>query len=271
MKIYHPVRAVGAALRENSYAVIDDVGVEIGRGGLSHRMLPRMMPDRPLEIEMTMDAHPAARDTLFGALTADAQNIKAAHGNVPARLFVRIPPENNEEIREYYAHMGFDDFDGDELYYFPIANIAGRRRVYYPVTTKSIDVDLRTRVRREEFLQELASFGGEEHASQWLEARMQDPGFVAKAVYAGSDFVGEILVTGTQSEAHIEMILVEPKWRRRGVARALIDECLAELAQAGCAYLTARCPRRNNAATQLFGRSGFTWAGTESVMMGCNL
>ena len=70
MRIYQPVRGVGGALRENSFVMIDDAGVEIGQGGLEYRVIKKMMPDRPLDIEMTMSAHPVASDTLFGALSA---------------------------------------------------------------------------------------------------------------------------------------------------------------------------------------------------------
>ena len=76
MRIYHPVRGVGGALRENSFAIIDDAGVEIGQGGLEFRVLTKMLPDRPLDIEMNMNAHPVASDTLFGALSARAESIK---------------------------------------------------------------------------------------------------------------------------------------------------------------------------------------------------
>ena len=60
MRIYQPVRGVGGALRENSFVMIDDAGVEIGQGGLEYRVIKKMMPDRPLDIEMTMSAHPVA-------------------------------------------------------------------------------------------------------------------------------------------------------------------------------------------------------------------
>ena len=76
MRIYQPVRGVGGALRENSFVIIDDAGVEIGQGGLEYRVIKKMLPDRPLDIEMTMNAHPMASDTLFGALSARAERIR---------------------------------------------------------------------------------------------------------------------------------------------------------------------------------------------------
>ena len=271
MRIYHPVRGVGGALRENSYAIIDDAGVEIGRGGLEFRVVKKMLPDRPLHIELNMNAHPMASDTLFGALSARAESIKAEQGELPARLFTRCAIEDSER-HEYFTRMGFDDFDGEELFVLPVPqDMSTRRRNYSPLGTKGIDVDLRTRARREEFLLSLKEFGYVEHASEWLEERMKDPVFIARSMYYGSDYVGDMLVTGTQNEAILEMICVEPKWRGRGVASAMIDEALMQLSSQRVPYLLARAVRRNKSAMQLFKRSGFEWVRTECYLLGRDL
>jgi len=270
MRIYHPVRGVGGALRENSFAVIDDAGVEIGQGGLEFRVLKKMYPDRPLSIEMMMDAHPMASDTLFGALSARAESIKAEQDGLAARLFTRCAVGDSAR-REYFARMGFDDFDGDELFVLPLPDLSARRRSYSPTGTKSIDVDLRTRIRREEFLVGLKEYGCVEHASEWLEERMRDPAFMARAVYYGSDFVGEMLMTGGGNEAVLEMILVEPKWRGRGVAASLIDEALMHLSGQGIPYLRANAARRNTKAMRMFRRCGFEWVRTDCCLLGRDL
>ena len=114
MRIYQPVRGVGGALRENSFVMIDDAGVEIGQGGLEYRVIKKMLPDRPLDIEMTMNAHPVASDTLFGALSARAERIKDEEGGLPARLYTRCAIDDAER-HEYFTRMGFDDFDGVDI------------------------------------------------------------------------------------------------------------------------------------------------------------
>lgn len=268
MRIYQPVRGVGGALRENSFVVIDDAGVEIGQGGLEYRVLKKMMADRPLDIEMTMSAHPMASDTLFGALFARAERIRDEQGGLPARLYTRCAIDDAER-HEYFTRMGFDDYDGEELFVLNVPqDMSPRRRNYSPVGTKSIDVDLRTRTRREEFLLSLKSFGCVEHANEWLEERMKGPVFIAKAMYYGSDFVGQMLVTGTQNEATLEMVCVEQKWRGRGVASAMVDEALMQLSRQQVPYLTARAARRNASAMKFFKRSGFDWVRTEEYLLG---
>lgn len=270
MRIYHPVRGVGGALRENSFTVIDDAGVEIGQGGLQTRVLARMFPDRPLDIEMTMAAHPAASDTLFGALSARAEGLVAEHKGMPARLYTRCDI-GDAQRHEYFTRMGFDDYDGDELFVLTVASRQGRRRNYIPVGAKSIDADLRTRTRREEFLHVLKEYGGEEHASAWLEERMRGPVFIARQVYYGSDFVGAMLVTGDQGEAVLEMVCVESKWRGRGVACALIDEACDVLSAAQVPFLRANAVRRNGNAMRLFRRCGFDWVRTDCYLLGRDL
>ena len=271
MRIYHPVRGVGGALRENSFAIIDDAGVEIGQGGLEYRVLKKMLPDRPLDIEMSMNAHPMASDTLYGALCARAESIKDEQGGLPARLYTRCAIDDSER-HEYFTRMGFDDYDGDELFVLHVPqDMSTRRRNYSPVGTKSIDVDLRTRTRREEFLLGLKEFGYVEHASEWLEERMKDPVFIAKTIYYGSDFVGAMLVTGTQNEAVLEMIGVEKKWRGKGVASSLIDEALALLSAQHVPYMRANAVRRNKSAMQMLRRCGFEWIRTDCYLLGRDL
>ena len=270
MRIYQPARGVGAALQENSFIVIDDVGTEIGFGGLTGRMLERMYPDRPLALEMTCDAHPAAADMLFGALSARAERMKAMSGVPAARLFTRCGMED-EPRKEYLARMGFDDFDGTELFVLNVEKNAGRRKTYPPAGTKSIDVDLSSRIRREQFLLRLKAYGAPEHASEWLEERMRGPVFFARAVYSGSDLAGELLLTGQQSEAVLEMVYTTPKWRSRGTASALVGEAQSLLEAQGVPWLTARAERRNGNATRLFQRCGFDWIRTEELLLGRNI
>ena len=268
MRIYHPVRGVGGALREDSFAIIDDAGVEIGQGGLQYRVLKKMLPDRPLDIELNMNAHPIASDTLFGALSARAESIKEEQGGLAARLYTRCAIDDAQK-HEYFTRMGFDDFDGDELFVLPVPqDMNARRRNYSPMGTKGIDVDLRTRARREEFLIGLKEFGYVEHANEWLEERMKDPVFIARAMYYGSDFVGYMLVTGTQNEAVLEMIGVEPKWCGKGVACAMIDEALMQLSSQRVPYLRANSVRRNKSAMQMFKRAGFEWVRTDCYLLG---
>ena len=64
---------------------------------------------------------------------------------------------------------------------------------------------------------------------------------------------------------------MEPKWRGRGVASALVDEALMQLSSQHVPYLCARAVRRNQSAMQFFRRSGFDWVRTECYLLGRDL
>ena len=270
MRIYQPLRGVGAAYKENSFVVFDDAGVEIGQGGLEFRVLRKMYEERPLDIEMIMDAHPAASDTLYGALMARAEQIKEENDNLPARLYTRCAL-NDKEKYDYFLSMGFDDRDGVELFVRQVEAGAGQRRNYPPTGTKCEDADLHTRARREEFLQRLKSLGDEPHAEEWLADRMRYPVFCAKVVLYGSEVAGALLITGSQQEAEILMVGVEPKWRSKGVGAAMIDEALEQLKEQKIPYLVVRAQRRNQRMLRLLKRCQFEWVRTEELLLGRDL
>ena len=64
------------------------------------------------------------------------------------------------------------------------------------------------------------------------------------------------------------MVMVEPKWRRRGVATALVDEALMHLSAQGIAYLRANAVRRNGSAMRMLRRCGFQWVRTDWCLLG---
>ena len=67
------------------------------------------------------------------------------------------------------------------------------------------------------------------------------------------------------------MVGVEPKWRGKGVARALIDEVIQDLYAKGVPYLRANAVRRNKNAMNLFRRCGFEWVRTDCYLLGRDL
>jgi len=58
-------------------------------------------------------------------------------------------------------------------------------------------------------------------------------------------------------EAHIRMLGVDPDARGRGVARALMDACLARAAQAGRTRMTLHTTKRMRAAQAMYEAMGF--------------
>jgi ribosomal-protein-alanine N-acetyltransferase len=99
---------------------------------------------------------------------------------------------------------------------------------------------------------------------EW-EARRSDVSrlYVACAPAAGA---GEVLVAYCAvwviyDELHINNLAVHPDWRRRGVARTLLEAVLTDAANAGAHDATLEVRRSNDAALKLYEALGFTVEG----------
>jgi ribosomal-protein-alanine N-acetyltransferase len=62
-------------------------------------------------------------------------------------------------------------------------------------------------------------------------------------------------------ELHINNLAVQPAWRRRGVAGALLAFVLHDAAAEGASRATLEVRRSNEAARRLYERFGFGYAG----------
>jgi ribosomal-protein-alanine N-acetyltransferase len=65
-------------------------------------------------------------------------------------------------------------------------------------------------------------------------------------------------------ELHINNLAVEPTWRRRGVASALLRFVLAEAGAEGAVRATLEVRRSNEPARRLYERFGFAFAGVRA-------
>ena len=66
-------------------------------------------------------------------------------------------------------------------------------------------------------------------------------------------------------ELHVNNLAVDPGWRRRGVAAALLTFVLADAAAEGALRATLEVRRSNEAARRLYERFGFAFAGVRSA------
>ncbi len=80
------------------------------------------------------------------------------------------------------------------------------------------------------------------------------------AVLDGSvrGFLSAVVVA---DEVEIHDVAVDPDWRRRGLALALVREVLEEAARAGCGRVVLEVGEGNRAARKLYERCGFRSCG----------
>jgi ribosomal-protein-alanine N-acetyltransferase len=87
--------------------------------------------------------------------------------------------------------------------------------------------------------------------------------WVAEAHNAAGErqVVGLVVTWLILDEAHIATLAIDPAWRRKGIARRLIANALAEAAKAGAAKAFLEVRRGNQPALQLYQDFGFQVVG----------
>jgi ribosomal-protein-alanine N-acetyltransferase len=73
--------------------------------------------------------------------------------------------------------------------------------------------------------------------------------------------VGYICVKHVADECHLLNLAVHPDYRRRGIARALLDNVIQELRMEGCRFFYLEVRSSNYAARKLYERFGFNIVG----------
>jgi len=69
---------------------------------------------------------------------------------------------------------------------------------------------------------------------------------------------GYLLASWTFGEGNIDRVGVEPAWRRRGIARALMEDALAGLARRGVREVWLEVGASNEPAVRLYEAAGFS-------------
>jgi len=85
---------------------------------------------------------------------------------------------------------------------------------------------------------------------------------VARAGEPQAAVIGYLAYRVVVDEMHIVLIAVHPIWRRRGIARQLLEQAMAQARQASCCKATLEVRVSNVAAQRLYFQLGFAPVGT---------
>lgn len=268
MNIIHPNGPMRGAERESCFIVKDDAGVELGQGCLIIKPMMELLPERPMNILLDMEAHPTAMDMLYGALMVRARIVHKRRGNLPARVVVPCALTDAAKY-QYFVSVGFDDSDGEELFRFVLPERL--RELPPPLGTGLIDLPLRLQSDTEALVTRMNRYTGEMWSMARFEKVMNTAHFMSLAVYSGEELCGEIVISGEGGEAMIEALYTASNWRRQGVAMALLSKALDRLSKRGVMILYGRAIRRNARALTFLNRMGFEWVMTRELLLGKDL
>lgn len=107
--------------------------------------------------------------------------------------------------------------------------------------------------------------GGLWSQNQWSR-ELADPGSTVLGLRQSADPEANALIAlacgqTVVDEFHLTAVAVAPAWRRRGLARMLLQALLAEARQRGCLRATLEVDGSNAAAVRLYGDLGFRTEG----------
>lgn len=85
---------------------------------------------------------------------------------------------------------------------------------------------------------------------------------VARAGEPHAAIIGYLAYRMVVDEMHIVLIAVHPTWRRRGIARQLLEQAMTQARQASCCKATLEVRVSNVAAQRLYFQLGFAPVGT---------
>ena len=185
MHLQHPIAPYQGIPPEDCIFVTNDQMIEIGMGSLTQFWQSELYPENPLHIYLQLDAQPAGRNLLFGALLARAEQIRAQQQpGTHARLYTQLAPENWEMVN-FFTKAGFKSDDSEDLYHFPLPIWPALA----PVSCNYGSVALRNPQEVQAFLQRLNAYRMTPIDADFLGQCMAMEHFTAIGYYRGGNAV----------------------------------------------------------------------------------
>ncbi len=266
MQLTHPIAPYQGIAPEDCIFVTNDQMMQIGMGTLTRFYQPELYPETPMHIYMQLDAQPAGRNLLLGALLGRAQQIRREQPQMKARLYTQISPEN-WEMANFYTKAGFKADDSEDLYHFPLPIWPA----HPPVSCNYASVGLRNAAEADGFLQRLNTFRISPLDMEFLDQCMQMEHFTAIGYYRGVNPVCEALLTGQGDTVTLVAMYVRSDYRRQGFAKAILGAAADLLRPQGVTQVSARIFSRNTPQVALMRAAGAKKIRSLSILPGITL
>ena len=267
MHLQHPIAPYQGIPPEDCIFVTNDQMIEIGMGSLTQFWQSELYPENPLHIYLQLDAQPAGRNLLFGALLARAEQLRAhQQPGTHARLYTQLAPED-WEMTNFFTKAGFKNDDSEDLYHFPLPIWPA----IAPVSCNYGSVALRNPQEVQAFLQRLNAYRMTPIDTDFLGQCMAMEHFTAIGYYRGGNAVCEALLTGQGNTVTLISLYTRADYRRQGFAKAILGAAADILRPRGVTQVSTRIYSRNQPQVNLMRAAGGAKVRSVALLPGITL
>ncbi|MCQ2453194.1 MAG: GNAT family N-acetyltransferase [Clostridia bacterium] len=266
MQLSHPIGPYQGLDPRDCFIVSNDQQVPMGTGTVISFMQGEMYPDAPLRIFISIEAQPAARSLLLGALLARAEEKRAEAPGLRARLYTIVSPED-ADLLSFYEKAGFKADDTQDVWHFELPAWSSR----VPVSCNLLPVTLRSQEDAMAFMQRLNTYRIEMLDMNTMIRCMQMEHFCALGFYRGVNPVSEVLLAGQGDSVSLVGLYVRADYRRQGFAKAIIGAAAEQLRSHGVEHISANIFSSIPAQTALMRAAAARKIRTVAVMPGADL
>ncbi|MDR2657751.1 MAG: GNAT family N-acetyltransferase [Oscillospiraceae bacterium] len=268
MRIDMGQSAMSGAPRENIFVATDNSGQRIGMAAVVEYVNHQLLPDRPLNYYLIIEAFARARDLLFGAAFTRAMMLRRKRPELSARIYASCSPRDPERLM-YFTEQGFHNDDA-EIVMRDILK-SGDWGPKPPVGCRLAFTNLDTPEQSEKLLARVNPYSATQHSLDWLDKARRNTVFASLGVLEEDEILGEIIVAGYGAEGRVLMLYTQPRCRRRGVARALLAGARQYLYEEQCRSVSAQVWLRNAPAAEFFRAAGFQQTGQAVLYPGMDV
>jgi GNAT superfamily N-acetyltransferase len=254
MRLSHPSVPYQGIPPQDVFFAANDLYVQLGLGFVVLSFNQEMYPDKPLEIYLSIDAQPTARDLLLGALLGRAEQLRSQFPHVKGRIYTHLSP-SSWEMLSFYNRNGFANADAQEEHVFPLPALPGQT----PMGIQFASVPLGTLQEQQVFLARLNAYRMTPITLDFLTLQMQQPYFMALGYYRAGQPLCELMMTGASPDSSsLVMLYTRADHRRKGLGRSLVLSACALLKDRGVHQIVTHIYSRSQAQTGLIKSLGGT-------------
>lgn len=238
MQVIHPSEPWNNIHPDDIFDVVNDQGVQCGRGYVVYLYQPAIYPDRPVRIYFSMECTPEAEYMLYGALMGRARQLRQQHPHVGAYVYTSVQPQDTR-LLNFCLHNGLSVGNAEELVRLYVPQDGGPEAFGCTFAT----IPLNTLPQQNGLIARMAANGLNHITLPYLQALAGNPVFVALGLFYSNDRepAGECIISGAPGrEPELVAIYVNTPYRGNGMGKRLLRRALSLCAPSGVNSVQAR-------------------------------